>query len=130
MGEPVRGRRRESRTASTRPPLRDALEHGVKVTGATLFVVDGCGVLQHDAQVVGQLGSSQLEPRREVGLLEPQQRHPPLAGVAVGEVGEEEVFDKPFIAVESYLKDRLKEFVVKLEVKQEEPDLDKTKTRH
>ena len=62
-----------------------------RISCATALAVDGGGVLEDDAQVVGQLGVGQLEPGREVGLLEPEQRHPPLAGVAVGEVGEEQV---------------------------------------
>ena len=57
--------------------------------------VDGGGELEDDAQVVGQLRVVELEPGPQVGLLEAQQRHPALAGVAVGEVGQEEVAAPP-----------------------------------
>jgi hypothetical protein len=63
------------------------VEHQVPAEGA----VDRGGELQDDAQVVGELGVVELEPRSEVGLLEAEQRHPPLACVPVREVGQEQV---------------------------------------
>src|SRR4029079_14850996 len=54
-------------------------------------LVDRRRILEYDAQVVGELGVVKQETRAPIGLLEPQQRHPALPGVAVGEVGEEEV---------------------------------------
>ena len=62
-----------------------------------LLLVDGGGVLQHHAQVVGQLGVIEGHAGGEVGLLEPQQGHPAFAGVSVGEVGEEEVAAAPVV---------------------------------
>ena len=60
-------------------------------------LVDGGRVLQHDAQVIGQLGVVEQEAGVGVGLLEPQQSHPALAGVAVGKVGEEQVAAPPAV---------------------------------
>ena len=54
-------------------------------------VVDGRGVLQHHAQVVGKLAVVRHDARLQVGLLESEERQSTFAGVAVGEVGQEEV---------------------------------------
>jgi hypothetical protein len=56
---------------------------------AAAGVVDGRGIFQYDAQVVGQLVVGELIAGGEVGLLEPQQRDSTSAGVAVGEVGQD-----------------------------------------
>ena len=74
---------REAQQLEPRPVLEDQLPTG--------FLVHRGGVLQHHAQVVGELGVVEGEPGAQVGLLEAQQRHPALAGVAVREVGEEQV---------------------------------------
>jgi hypothetical protein len=66
------------------------------------LLVDGRGVLQHHAEVVGELPpmiglSVEHEARAQVGLLEPQQRHPALAGVPVREVGQEQAVAPPVV---------------------------------
>ena len=81
-GEPMS---RSERRSSSRPARWSSIRSRPQV------LVHGGGELEDDAEVVGQLGVVELEPGREVGLLEPQQRHPALAGVAVGEVGQEQV---------------------------------------
>lgn len=60
-------------------------------------LIHGGGVLQYDAQVVGQLGVVKDEARSQVRLFEPQQGHPAPAGVAVDEVGEEEGVAPPSV---------------------------------
>ena len=69
---------------------------------STLLLVDGGGVLQDDREVVGQLGADRRglvdgDAGGLVGLLEAQQREAALAGVAVGEVGQEEVVAAPAV---------------------------------
>ena len=95
-------------TASTAPAQREPafgerdpqqLQPGAVVEHqpAAALVVDGGGVLQDDAQVVGQLAVGQLEAGRQVGLLEAEQRHAALAGVTVREVGQEQVVPTPVV---------------------------------
>ena len=60
-------------------------------------VADG-GELEHHREVVGQLLVADREAAGRVGLLEPQDRHPAVAGVPVGPVGQERA--RPALHVE------------------------------
>ena len=81
----ARGRRgspSDSRAVAQQPDRPRVLgEQGV----AGQPVTDG-GELQHDREVVGELGVAGVEAGVQVGLLEVQDRHPAVAGVAVGPV--------------------------------------------